>query len=187
MGERESAIEGVEPKKVVPWIGREAMTLLEEDQRSMRGVRRGRCGRRVVLARSRRSRGSWGPTERRRPRRRREPRRDEATDGCSWLCRRHHLSRSKAPCITERRVSTQPSPSCHEARGAIVPVVPPWADANVKSQARRAESGSSTASIGCGSSGVYAGPVPASNIGQWARAMMATRTCAARPPSGALP
>lgn len=26
---------------------------------------------------------------------------------------------------------------------------------------------------------VYAGPVPACNIGQWARAIMATRTCAA--------
>ena len=31
----------------------------------------------------------------------------------------------------------------------------------------------------CGSRLVYAGPVPACNIGQWARAIMATRTCAA--------
>lgn len=35
------------------------------------------------------------------------------------------------------------------------------------------------ASVGCGSRLVYAGPVPACNIGQWARAIMATRTCAA--------
>lgn len=34
-------------------------------------------------------------------------------------------------------------------------------------------------SIGCGSRLVYAGTVPAWNIGQWARAIMATRTCAA--------
>lgn len=49
--------------------------------------------------------------------------RGSARDDLARFCRRHHLSRRKAPCITAC-IHTQPSPSCHGAPLLAPPPVP---------------------------------------------------------------